>query len=73
MGTAAENVGHRSDSQKAGDEASIEVVWLERIARRDRAAFEELYREYGPRGFRFAVRLIRDETKAEEVTNDVRV
>lgn len=73
MGTAAENVGHRSGDQRAGDGASIEVIWLERIAHRDRTAFEELYREYGPRVFRFAVRMIRDETKAEEVTNDVMV
>jgi len=73
MGTAAENVGHRADDRNPGDEPSIEVLWLERIARRDRVAFEELYREYGPRVFRFAVRMIRDETKAEEVTNDVMV
>lgn len=73
MGTAAEKVGHRADREGSGDAASIEVLWLERIARRDRAAFEELYKEYGPRVFRFAVRMIRDETKAEEVTNDVMV
>ena len=73
MGTAAEKVDPGSDHNGQDDAASIEVLWLERIARRDRAAFEELYNEYGPRVFRFAVRMIRDETKAEEVMNDVMV
>lgn len=41
------------------------------IARGDRRAFDKLYREFGPRIFRFAWRLIHDQTKAEEVTNDV--
>ncbi|MFQ5636144.1 MAG: sigma-70 family RNA polymerase sigma factor [Gammaproteobacteria bacterium] len=73
MGTAARNLGQPATDRHRGGEASIEVLWLEKIARRDRRAFEELYREYGPRVFRFAVRMIRDETKAEEVTNDVMV
>lgn len=73
MGTAAQNVEHRAADRQAETKATMEVVWLERIARRDRGAFEELYREYGPRVFRFAVRMIHDETKAEEVTNDVMV
>jgi RNA polymerase sigma-70 factor, ECF subfamily len=46
-------------------------AWLAAIAKGDRRAFDELYREYGPRIFRFAYRLIHDRTKAEEVTNDV--
>jgi RNA polymerase sigma-70 factor, ECF subfamily len=46
-------------------------AWLTAIAKGDRRAFDELYREYGPRIFRFAYRLIHDRTKAEEVTNDV--
>lgn len=73
MGTAAEKVRQSTRDQDGSGEAGIEVLWLERIARRDRSAFEELYREYGPRVFRFAVRMIRDETKAEEVVNDVMV
>lgn len=44
---------------------------LAAVANGDRRAFDELYREYGPRVFRFSYRLIRDQTKAEEVTNDV--
>ena len=42
-----------------------------RIAAGDRAAFEQLFREYGERVFRYTHRLISDVTKAEEVTNDV--
>jgi RNA polymerase sigma-70 factor (ECF subfamily) len=46
-------------------------AWIAAVANGDRRAFDELYREYGPRVFRFSYRLIRDQTKAEEVTNDV--
>ena len=73
MGIAAPNVEHRTSDRQTETKADLELVWLERIAKRDRGAFEELYREYGPRVFRFTVRMIRDETKAEEVTNDVMV
>jgi len=73
MGIAARNAGHRTVDRQTGTRATMDVVWLERIANRDRKAFEQLYREYGPRVFRFAVRMIRDETRAEEVTNDVMV
>jgi RNA polymerase sigma-70 factor (ECF subfamily) len=44
---------------------------LAAIARGDRRSFEQLYALYAPRVFRFAYRMIRDESKAEEVTNDV--
>lgn len=73
MGIAARNMEQQASDSPAEAKSTLEVVWLERIAKRDRGAFEELYREYGPRVFRFAVRMIRDETKAEEVTNDVMV
>lgn len=73
MGIAAQKIEHRTHDESADSKSSLELVWLERIANCDRTAFEELYQEYGPRVFRFAVRMIRDETKAEEVTNDVMV
>lgn len=44
---------------------------LAAVARGDRRAFERLYRDFGPRVFRFAFRLTRDRAKAEEVVNDV--
>jgi RNA polymerase sigma-70 factor (ECF subfamily) len=44
---------------------------LAEVARGDRRSFERLYAEFAPRVFRFAFRLSRDQTKAEEVTNDV--
>ena len=44
---------------------------LAAIARGDRRSFEQLYALYAPRVFRFTYRMIRDESKAEEVTNDV--
>lgn len=46
-------------------------VLVDRIAAGDRHAFEQLFRQYGERIFRYAHRLIADVTKAEEVTNDV--
>ena len=57
----------------AADQPTLEAFWLERIAERDKRAFEALYTEFAPRVFRFAVRMINDETKAEEVVNDVMV
>ncbi|MEZ5559314.1 MAG: sigma-70 family RNA polymerase sigma factor [Pseudomonadales bacterium] len=44
---------------------------IARIATGDKRAFEALFRVYGERVFRYAVRLISDPTRAEEVTNDV--
>ncbi len=55
-----------------GDPAQ-EKAWLGAIAQGDRRAFEALYKEFAPRVFRFVVRMIRDESKAEEVVNDVMV
>lgn len=58
---------------ETADQPTLEIFWLERIAHRDKRAFEALYQEFAPRVFRFAVRMINDETKAEEVVNDVMV
>ena len=59
-----------SEEQKAND---IELHLINRIAKGDRKAFEELFSVYGKRIFRYAVRMISDVTKAEEVTNDVMI
>lgn len=48
-----------------------QLALVERIGQGDRAAFEQLFRAYGERVFRYAYRLISNQTKAEEVTNDV--
>ncbi|MAE96485.1 MAG: RNA polymerase subunit sigma [Deltaproteobacteria bacterium] len=59
-------------SERVPDSASEqEADWIRQIADGDRRAFEELYEVYGPRIFRFAIRMVREETKAEEVVNDV--
>lgn len=55
----------------AAEALDRDATWIAAIAEGDRRAFDQLYREYGPRIFRFAYRLIHDQTKAEEVTNDV--
>lgn len=53
------------------DPAELDDVLVSRIAAGDRRAFERLFAKYGARVFRYAYRLISDESKAEEVTNDV--
>lgn len=50
-----------------------ELQLIGKIAGGDRSAFEELFGVYGKRIFRYAVRMINDVTKAEEVTNDVMI
>ena len=55
----------------SSDPLDRDEAWVAAVAMGDRRAFDELYREYGPRIFRFAYRLIHDRTKAEEVVNDV--
>ena len=44
---------------------------LGRVARKDRQAFEALYRRHYRRVFQFVLRLVRNETAAEEVVGDV--
>lgn len=46
---------------------------MARVAAGDKRAFEALFRAYGERVFRYALRLISDPAKAEEVTNDVMI
>lgn len=59
-----------SSSEQDGASAR-EAEWIRQIADGDRRAFERLYEVYGPRIFRFAIRMVKEETKAEEVVNDV--
>ena len=46
---------------------------LERIAERDRVAFEAFFRAHGPNVHRFVRDLVRDDGLAEELTSDVMV
>lgn len=56
----------------SGDTATDhDEALIARIAAGDKRAFEQLFTAYGERVFRYAHRLISDQTKAEEVTNDV--
>ena len=50
-----------------------EIALLGRIADGDRRAFEDLYAIYARRVFRYMIRMVRDEARAEELTNDVLV
>lgn len=51
--------------------AEEESLWIEQIARGDRAAFEKLYRVYSVRLFRYLFSMVQDKNAAEELTNDV--
>lgn len=48
-----------------------DTILVGKIANGDKRAFEQLFGYYGERVFRYAYRLISDQGKAEEVTNDV--
>ena len=52
---------------------SDELDLLRRISSGDQRAFESLFTAYGKRIFRYAVRMLGDAAKAEEVTNDVMI
>lgn len=80
---AVENTGRMSAQMSAQEEAHSvaataeelsedqQFVLVQRIGQGDRQAFEQLFRSFGERVFRYAYRLISSQTKAEEVTNDV--
>ncbi len=53
-----------------GDSATDELL-IARIAAGDQRAFRALFTSYGERVFRYAYRVVSDNAKAEEVTNDV--
>jgi RNA polymerase sigma-70 factor (ECF subfamily) len=64
------DAGPMSGAQYAST-ADRELEWIREIAGGDRRAFERLYEVYAPRIFRFAIRMVKEESKAEEVVNDV--
>src|SRR5215471_3569665 len=55
---------------RGGSAAARELELIERVARRDRRAFEELYNLYHRRLARFLTRLTRRYDLAEEIIND---
>jgi RNA polymerase sigma-70 factor (ECF subfamily) len=55
---------------RGGSSAAREAELIERVARRDRRAFEELYNLYHRRLARFLMRLTRRYDLAEEIIND---
>ena len=52
-------------------ESSTDESLIERIARRDQLAMRALFARHRLRVYRFALRLVRDETLAEDVLSDV--
>ena len=56
---------------RGSDKGAAEVLLLQRVAERDRGAFEELFEIYHPRLFSFLFRLTSSHGAAEELANDV--
>jgi RNA polymerase sigma-70 factor, ECF subfamily len=52
-------------------QASCDTVLIARVAQGDRSAMRELYARHRLRVFRFALRILRDRPKAEDVSSDV--
>lgn len=57
--------------KSGGDKSAAEVLLLQRVAARDRGAFEALFDNYYSRLFSFLFRLTRSHGAAEELANDV--
>ena len=60
----------KADNQHA-DHSAVESRLLEQVARRDRAAFDELYLLYHSRVFRFVYTLTHSHAMTDELVNDV--
>jgi RNA polymerase sigma-70 factor, ECF subfamily len=58
------------DLEPATPPGSDDRVLLSRIALQDRVAFDALYRRYYSRAFQFVMRVVRNESTAEEVVSD---
>lgn len=58
------------DLEHAPSQVADDRLLLSRVALRDRPAFEALYRRYYSRAFHFVMRVVRNESAAEEVVSD---
>jgi RNA polymerase sigma-70 factor, ECF subfamily len=58
------------DLERGAPQGADDRLLLSRIALRDREAFETLYRRYYSRAFHFVMRVVRNESAAEEVVSD---
>jgi RNA polymerase sigma-70 factor (ECF subfamily) len=70
MNTSSKPLDMTSDPEHASPNDAEDRRLLERVARRDREAFEALYRRYYQRTFQFVMRLARNEAAAEEIVSD---
>jgi RNA polymerase sigma-70 factor, ECF subfamily len=52
-------------------QARADAALVGRVARRDREAMREIYMRHRPKVFRFALRILRDRTMAEDVSSEV--
>lgn len=50
-----------------------EAQWIRQIAKRDRGAFEQLYRAYERKLYRYLLGIVRSPESAEELTGDVMI
>src|SRR5579862_1870170 len=57
--------------QMSSDQDDLELEWLRRVAKGDRAAFERFYYAYQKRLFGYLFRMVGKTDRAEELTSDV--
>ncbi|MGB5346042.1 MAG: sigma factor, partial [Woeseia sp.] len=69
--SAGANMTSVKTGKSGGDKSAAEVLLLQRVAARDRGAFEALFDNYYSRLFSFLFRLTRSHGAAEELANDV--
>ena len=55
----------------ASERTAQELAWIHCIAKGDKSALRMLYARYSGRIYRFVIRMMNDDAKAEEVVNDV--
>jgi RNA polymerase sigma factor (sigma-70 family) len=70
MNTSSKSLDMTPDLEHASRNDAEDRRLLERVALRDKEAFEALYRRYYQRTFQFVMRLARNEAAAEEVVSD---
>ncbi len=59
--------------KKVNQKDAHDIVLLQKIATKDKVAFEELYRSYYPQLSRYLSRLMRRPEMVEEVVDDTRL
>jgi RNA polymerase sigma-70 factor (ECF subfamily) len=61
---------HRHNWSTLSKKIDTDTELIRAVARKDKVAFEQLYRLYHPRIYKFSMRMLKDHMQAEEVASD---